>query len=784
MADSQKTQSMREEMARLRAEELTLAATPAMSTRAATGTPAASLVPAATPATQTAAPTATPVVVEDLPAPSASVLGLPATPSVEDAPPPNTPPRLAPSAGNVLPGPKTDKLLSPPPAHRPIPAAPEPVLAPPSQPVVVNLAPDPAPKVAAEDDRFASLKRSYSDRLVSMAAVFRDLPRRLSDDGPLTGLKLCEAGDDELRERTFQIFAEALGASQEQQINELQTKLAAKEAETAALGRQLGTVIRDQRELTDQNGLKLRGAEAELATARARLKELEEFYKFASMREAALTERAETLEHETLHWRQRCAPLRDRCAELEDEVGVLRTTRAAEKEAVELAKRKQIEAEADAVSARAAWHGANEAAREARAQAQRYFDDSEGRWLRQGLSVMLSKVFEVIEMPQEVQQKMYSAKDGEELTVASDAFIAGITERVRYLESALRAKSVSLAAAEKKIEQDADDVAKAKHTAAQAAQHAHHMVVSCMEEAKDNHRLEIEAAIRDSADARKEAEREMENMRQELAVEKEAHLHGVAKAIAKCQRQLEDKETEWANDLRKLTASYKEAKEELGAQADQLRAARKEKADAERALHKGLEEAHEVLEASQAKLSEQSVLAASFAGHASEALKQEMLAIFGAQDMLNQARVQASQRFGPGLNAAENVMGASTANSVLSGGISATRLSHLMKTVTPDTSRHGSPAGARGSPAYRRAQADAALLLAEARATGAASPLVHDGRSSVPLAPAPAYVPATEEAPGSYPGPVTGGVPTTRGQPRRLGESPALGESPVGLIRR
>ena len=219
------------------------------------------------------------VVVEDLPAPSASVhVGLPAVASVErkraaakHAAAPGS------SAGNVLPGPKTDKLLSPPPAHRPIPAAPEPVLAPPSQPVVVNLAPDPAPKVAAEDDRFASLKRSYSDRLVSMAAVFRDLPRRLSDDGPLTGLKLCEAGDDELRERTFQIFAEALGASQEQQINELQTKLAAKEAETAALGRQLGTVIRDQRELTDQNGLKLRGAEAELATARARLTELEEF---------------------------------------------------------------------------------------------------------------------------------------------------------------------------------------------------------------------------------------------------------------------------------------------------------------------------------------------------------------------------------------------------------------------------------------------------------------------------------------------------------------------------
>ena len=310
MADSQKTQSMREEMARLRAEELTLAATPAMSTRAATGTPAASLVPAATPATQTAAPTATPVVVEDLPAPSASVLGLPATPSVEDAPPPNTPPRLAPSAGNVLPGPKTDKLLSPPPAHRPIPAAPEPVLAPPSQPVVVNLAPDPAPKVAAEDDRFASLKRSYSDRLVSMAAVFRDLPRRLSDDGPLTGLKLCEAGDDELRERTFQIFAEALGAHRSSRSTSCrqssrQRRRRRPHWQTVRHGIRPARAHRSEWFEAERSGGRAGDGESEANGARGVLQ-------VRAMRRP-LTERAETLEHETLHWRQLRAIARSMC---------------------------------------------------------------------------------------------------------------------------------------------------------------------------------------------------------------------------------------------------------------------------------------------------------------------------------------------------------------------------------------------------------------------------------------------------------------------------------------
>ena len=45
----------------------------------------------------------------------------------------------------------------------------------------------------------------------------------------------------------------------------------------------------------------------------------------------------------------------------------------------------------------------------------------------------------------------------------------------------------------------------------------------------------------------------------------------------------------------------------------------------------------------------------------------ETLAIVGAQVIRTRARVQASNRFGPGLNAAENVMGASSANSGLAG---------------------------------------------------------------------------------------------------------------------
>ena len=148
-----------------------------------------------------------------------------------------------------------------------------------------------------------------------------------------------------------------------------------------------------QRAGTDPSGLKLRAVTAELETARARLADLEDYHRVSTVRQAALVERAETLEAETLHWRQRCGPLRDRCAELEDEVTTIRAERAKEREIVETARKVQLESEASVAGAKALAEAANEAAREARAQAHKVLADSEGRWMRQGLSVMLSRAF-------------------------------------------------------------------------------------------------------------------------------------------------------------------------------------------------------------------------------------------------------------------------------------------------------------------------------------------------------------------------------------------------------
>ena len=179
---------------------------------------------------------------------------------------------------------------------------------PPSQTAASGAAPDAAAVQLEVDERFASLRRSYADRLVSMAAVFKELPRRLTEDGPLESLRMCDADPDDLRERAMEIFGEALVSSQEQQIQALQQQLAAKESETARLGRQLGTLITEQREGRDKPSRMLQVAEAELHVLRPRLAELEEYHRRAELRSKALEARATTLEEETLHWRARCAP--------------------------------------------------------------------------------------------------------------------------------------------------------------------------------------------------------------------------------------------------------------------------------------------------------------------------------------------------------------------------------------------------------------------------------------------------------------------------------------------
>ena len=155
------------------------------------------------------------------------------------------------------------------------------------------------------DERLASLKRSYHERLAAMANAFRQLPQRIDEDDAMVSLKLADAPEADLAERAWDIFGEALASHQEHTIKELQGRLSEKEAETAKLAAQLSTLVHDQRNGTDERGLKLKAAETELIAARRRLVDLEEFYRTASGRDSVMSERMETLEEETLHWRQR-----------------------------------------------------------------------------------------------------------------------------------------------------------------------------------------------------------------------------------------------------------------------------------------------------------------------------------------------------------------------------------------------------------------------------------------------------------------------------------------------
>lgn len=454
-----------------------------------------------------------------------------------------------------------ENLLAPPPELPEIPEMPLPPKAPLSNPILPSKPPKDPTVVAVEtDERFVSLRRSYGERLVSMAAVFRDLPRRLTEDGPLSALRMCDEPADQLRERAFEIFQEALESSQEEQLSSLQQQLSAQETETARLGRQLGTLLFEQRECTDVNGVRLQAAEKELGTARIRLGELEEFYRKASTRQAALQERAETMEEETLYWRKRGAPLRERCEALEAENVALRTERDGMHETVETAKRVQRESEAEVVTCRAEVEGAKRIAVEAREQALQATKDAEGRWLHQGLSIVLSKVFEVVPMEEAVQQGMYSAATGEEFTNAGAAFVESITARFRGLESALAESNASLTEAKETLAAGEEELIKGIHplahkptdqprgashtlpavaallvaprarrsdsssvrvptlkartTASMAAQHAHEMVERTIAAQTERWEMDLLKATKEEREAREAAEAERDALRE------------------------------------------------------------------------------------------------------------------------------------------------------------------------------------------------------------------------------------------------------------------------------
>lgn len=597
-------------------------------------------------------------------------------------------PRYEPTEGNLIRSAEAGgALLELPTPIMPIPEAPDPPVAPPSIPVIPSeVPPDPATVALEVDERLDSLKRSYQGRLVAMAAAFRDLPKKLSEDEALASLRLCDAGEEDVRERAFDIFAEALSSSQEHQIRELQQKLAEKESEEARLGRQLGALVSEQKAGTDPPGLRLRAADKELATSRARLVELEEFYRVSSARQAALVERANTLEEETLHWRAKCAPLRDRCSELELEMGAIRAGRAEEFAIVEEAKRVRAESEAAVIAARALADGANEAAREARDQAVRAVADSEGRWLHQTLSVWLSRLFDVLPIEEATQQALYAAGDGEAMTRAGEALVSEVAAYVTSLEARLATSDVALAEASALAASNSDELERARTTASMSAEHAHHLVERTLEAEREKHAREIAIACEAADKAREAAEAEVAALRQAASDSAEAHVTGLVKAQSQHDAALDARAQQYAKDMRTLVASYRDTREELNVQGDQLRDARKKKADAERALQQGLEEARSRIEATETRLREQSYLAAHLAGHASSALQQEMLAIFGAADMIAAASASAHGSRGVPATPATSHGGHMT----MAAGLSLAGRSSLGATAhaTPDQQRH------------------------------------------------------------------------------------------------
>ena len=184
-------------------------------------------------------------------------------------------------------------------------------------------APPPATAPAAvnvEDERFASLRRSYMERLAAMGQAFRELPSRLQQDDMLSYLRLSDGGDEEVRQRAFAIFSETLESAQEHTVIQLQQRLAARDAQVVQL-------------LAERS----MGTEA-LETARKRLAELEHY------------------EHVAEHWQQRCRPLRDRCLELEEELVSLRDQRATERVALELATQIARDAEQQVMATTADCH--------------------------------------------------------------------------------------------------------------------------------------------------------------------------------------------------------------------------------------------------------------------------------------------------------------------------------------------------------------------------------------------------------------------------------------------
>ena len=553
----------------------------------------------------------------------------------------------------------------------------------------------PAPSSVPLEGALHSLRRSYIERLTAMGASFRELPRRLMEDESLASLKLCEAGDEFVRERAFEVFSQALSSGQEVAISQLQARLSESEAEASQLREALTAMQQQQRDGTDAPAVRaeLHEVRTELETSHAearwlhsaleearaalraeqqgsaaRLERLEaegeRERQVAAQRTAVAEARAGALEEEARHWQAKCTPLRERCEELERELSEARRGQEAEREqaARDMAhrvaereawlaerahaaeEREAIEAvaeeasalardaEAEAMAARAQLDGMEEVA--SRDRAAREVADASSRWLQNSLSVVWTQVLDVVPMDHADAQALLRAGSAEELSQASAAFVDAVRSQVRGLEERLAAADAEVDSLRFKLEGAAAEVRVAQQAASTAAEHVHEMLDRTLAAERQSGARAVEAAREEAQREREAAVREVRNLRGELKAAHEASAAALAKIKAASEASLDERSQQYARDMRLLTESYREARDELTVQTKALQEARREKSDAERAMRAGLEEAARRVEQSEAKLRERSYLAAQVAGHASATLQTEVIGLFNLQDLV------------------------------------------------------------------------------------------------------------------------------------------------------
>ena len=162
---------------------------------------------------------------------------------------------------------------------------------------------------------------------------------------------------------------------------------------------------------------------------------------------------------------------------------------------------------------------------------------------------------------------------------------------------------------------------------------------------------------------------------------------------------LDEKGIAFAKDMRQLTSAYKEATDELSAQGEQLREARRQHREADAALMAGLEEAARRVDAAENRLREQSLIAAQLAGHASSALQQELLSIFGARDLLSSAAIRSAASASAALpppSCASSATPMTASASSVGGGVG------VAAGAAADGSPYGAATIAGGVPSARR----------------------------------------------------------------------------------